>query len=464
MKTIITISLFVILSLVFYFFRKDTGLFDYKELSFENSKIFFTQDTSLPYITYSATFANSGSFFDPSQKKGLSLLTSYMQDQGAGNLSSEELQEKLNYYGTEIDVQVGRENIELSLSGLSLHKKELWNLFLKVLFEPRFSKKELEILKKQLVESRLKSLDNPSFVISEAWMRELFGNRYMSPKAGTLKSLKQISIEDIQDFYMENHRKASMLITVVGNYDSKFKKIIKKSLQPLLSKKPNKNFASIKSRKSSHSMVIITNKDLVQSQIALGYVTQPYPIDSPKQAITLSLINSVLGGSRLDSKLMLNLRDKQGLTYGVYSHFLFSKKLGYFSISGSTRSEMTKTFLEAAIKVFTDLQKNGLTEQDLQTAKNLLKSQFVKNIETAEGRMEMLQYYVFYLGLDRAFLHDYIRYIDQVSMEDVRAGLEKFVDSSKLQVVIYGNPQILSQFEDKQVFNISFKKYFSEDH
>ena len=157
------------------FFKKD---YDYKRYETKSGiKIFSTKDESLPFIKYDVYFPQAGSDYSFEDKSGLAALTAYLLDQGAGGLSSEQIQEELNLLGTELDISLERQTVQLSLSGLSWHKDKLFDLFKKIVISPHFKEKELEILRQQFLTRRKRSLDRPSFA-ANAFMRKSLFKRY----------------------------------------------------------------------------------------------------------------------------------------------------------------------------------------------------------------------------------------------------------------------------------------------
>ena len=145
-------------------------------------------------------------------------------DQGAGGLSAEALQEELNFYGTEIDTEVGFHTATVSLSGLSYHKQELLNLFLKVVKEPGFSDEEWKTLQKQLIQSRTRQLEEPGYVISERLKKALFDGPAAAPRGGDNVSLRKLDLKSIRTFYKDQYGLNEAVFLVVGNFDKKFAK------------------------------------------------------------------------------------------------------------------------------------------------------------------------------------------------------------------------------------------------
>ena len=127
-KTALVLFIFLILGgLVLYFSLSQLAFKDYQEIQTDSGlKILFLKDKSLPFIQYKALFPKAGADYDGEGQSGLASLTAFLIEQGAGGLSSTELQEELNQLGTGLDIRVGRQTAALALSGLSWHGLKLW--------------------------------------------------------------------------------------------------------------------------------------------------------------------------------------------------------------------------------------------------------------------------------------------------------------------------------------------------
>ena len=429
-------------------------------------KLLFFKDPSLPYIKYSVLFPQAGADYDPEGKSGLASLTAYLLDQGAGSRSSLELQKELNQLGTELEVEVGRQFVRLSLSGLSWHKEKLLDLFKDILIAPRFEAEELAILKKQMINKRIKSLDRPSSVANHILRRQLFSGTLGESVNGNLLSLSEIHLEDIKNFYQRKYKKSQSVFMLVGD----FNKELKQEMLDFV----NKNFISsqntpldIPVTKNRPQITLISNSSLVQAELRLAYHLFPFPTQNPREFLAMKLANAVLGGGSMVSRLFFELREKQGLTYGSYTSLNLGKLYGFFDFYGATKTETLKVFLEQTLLQLKKIQEEGLTQEELETAKQILKISYLKNIETPESQLNTIAYYDHYLGVEAHFMKNYIKLLSDLSLEEVNASLKKFIFMDSLQVLIYGHPSIESQLKamDKPwpVRVIPFKDYFKEE-
>ena len=440
---------------------------EYREVQTDSGlKILFLKDESLPYIQYKILFPKAGADYDFKNKSGLSYLTAFLSEQGAGGLSSEVLQENLNQLGTDMEIQIGHQTAEISLSGLSWHGKQLWELFQKVLVESHFQKEEMELLRKQLIDKRLKKLDRPSSVAFEVWRRDLFRGSFGEPIDGTLTSLSKISLEDIKSFYKSQYLEGEPLLMVTGQYDKELKKNIISFFNENFSFQGQK-FKALSFPDLKSDFKLLTKDNLVQAEICLGYSLGPFPVDNPREFLALQIANSVLGGNNMDNRLFVGLREKKGLTYSTNSYINFGKFYGFFLLSGSTKTDSVREFLELTLVILKKFREKGVHLEELKRAKQTLKSRYLQKIETPEDRLNQLAHYTYYLGVDSHFLNNYLDILDDISLSEVNQLIKKFILSKPLQVLIYGHSSLKSQLEGLEGLPplqvISFEDYFKEE-
>ena len=212
--------------------QKSPGFADYEEHNLPGWKILFFREIGLPYIRYKLFLPYAGSGFDSAAKNGLAHFTLSLLDQGAGHLSAKEIQDQLNYHGTELDVQTGRESGWVSLSGLSFHSEILWELFSAIITKPQFVATEVESLKDKLIQERRQSLDEKSSTAYEVWLKTLFPKQSFSlPVSGTISSIRNFKGKDIKHFYNTHIANSLKILSITGNFDNSLKKTILSSLK-----------------------------------------------------------------------------------------------------------------------------------------------------------------------------------------------------------------------------------------
>ena len=460
------VFIFLIMGVFVLYYLSQRPFKDYQEIKTSSGlKILFLKDKSLPFIQFKALFPKAGADYDGEGQSGLASLTAFLIEQGAGGLSSAELHEELNQLGTGLDIRVGRQTAVLALSGLSWHGPKLWDLFKKALAEPHFSPEEMKILRRQFIERRFKSLDNPSFVADDVWRQRLFKNSMGKDENGNLISLSKISVEDVRNFYKKHYLEGEPILMVAGQYDKKLKKDIVSFFNQKFSHQ-NQKFEVLSSPDLKSEFKLVANDSLSQAEIRLGYSLGPFPVEDPKRFLALKAVNFILGGGGMHNRLW-ELREKRGLTYGSYSYISFGKLYGLFSLDGSTKTNTVREFLEQTLIILKKFKKEGASLQELSRAKQTLKSRHLKKIETPENRLNQFIHFTYYIGTPAHFLENYLNILNDISLEELNRLIKEFILSKPLQILIYGHSSLESQLKGLEGFpplkTVPFEDYFKEE-
>ena len=483
---VVFIIVLTVLIVIGGFFMNGRTNKDYKRYQTESGlTVLSTKDKSLPYIKYEANFKQAGADHVPEDKSGLAYLTAYLLDQGAGDLNSEQIQKELNQLGTELSVLVGRDMVTLSLEGLSWHKKKLFELFKKIIVSPRFEEKELEVLREQFLTIRKSSLDQPSYVANVFLNKSLFDGRFANPSKGNLISLSEIHLEDIKTFYKTNYKEGNPIFSLAGHFDSSFEKEFYQFVNQNFSYYEKKLEQKPEPAVNKSQFQLLTKNNLVQAEVRFFYFLFPFPKEDFKSYLSLLIANKVLGGAGFTAHLMNELREKRGLTYGVYSSPRLRKNYGVFYIEGATKNSSVREFIEQVLVVLEKIKKEGISEEELNDVKNQLRVDYLKQIESPENKIDRVLYFLEYLGLDAKDIENYLETLKSITLEEVNSIFDTFVlsksseklqsftdptqnnDKAYLQVLVYGDPSIESQLQDikglPSLEVLSFKEQFGEE-
>ena len=478
---VVSVGSFIVYKVITLSGQKTSSFVNYEKQSLPGGwEVLFFEDKSLPYIRYNLFLPYGGSAFSPISKSGLAKFTLSLLDQGAGDWTSEEIQEKLNYYGTELDVRVDRENAHVILSGLSFHAETLWELFHAVVTKPHFLKVEVDSLKEKFVQGRLQTLDDKGHTAYEVWLRTLFSDESVSlPVIGTIPSIQNFSKEDIRNFYEVQILSASKILAVTGHFNKSLKKKILSSLSrgtdantELVNRKTG--IETKKQHLSSNfkdSLAVapifhfLTKSNLSQSEVLVGFPMKSFPKEQLREYLAFTLGNAAFGGNTLSSRLMTELRGEKGLTYGVYSMRAAKREYGFFIVDGNSRTKTTAVFLEGILSLLKDVKENGITEEELQRAKTKKKSDFLSQIETMESRSSNYLYYQYGLNVDHSFLDNYLSSIDKITLKEVNQALKDHIHWDRLHILVYGHPDIKEALNKVRPITqtLSFKDYFSKE-
>ena len=413
-------------------------LSEYKKARLPNGmNVILMKKAGVPLVSISISVRN-GSLADPAGMEGLASVTSDLLRKGTATRSAQKIASELDFIGATLDFSTGPEFVR---GEAEFMKKDLaggLSLLSDILTNPTFPVAEVEKLIKQRIDSVKDAKDQAQRVIPNYFMSGMFGNTgYGRPPDGDENSLRKITRADILGFYRKAFGSDTVTIAVVGDIEpEECLKLLEKNFgawgQKAVPAKLPPPAASIKGRK----VILVDNPDSTQTYFAIGNLgisrTDP-------DRVVLDVVNTVFGG-RFTSMLNEALRVNSGLTYGASSRFFQRLTPGPFIISSYTQNKTTVEAIDMALDVLNKLHKDGLTQEQLSSAKAYIKGQFPQRVETSNQLADLLIEYNFF-GLDDSELSGYFQRIDAVSLQDVRRVIDRCYPSNDLLFVLIGKAE-----------------------
>jgi len=430
-----------------------------RKLTLSNGlKVYLLEDSSLPYIHFELiTPLNSTK--DPQSKEGLSSLMTNTLVRGTRKKSAQEVIKELEKLGTNLSVEVTRDYTLLSVDTLSWNDEKLLNIFGEIITQAKFAEKEVEFIKKQILSSIEKLPESASTFTDRIFYKTIFlGHPYANSPIGSKKSLQSIKAEEVAGHY-KMLTPGGSLLGVTGNIPKdirqKLETTFKDWTESTVKKrgffswfqkklKPREEPASVQQQKDIPQYTIIHKPGQVQSNIRMGYSSIPR---TSKDYMAFQIANVVLGAGSLNSRLGLEVREKQGLTYHIRSTLQPYIKKGLFYILTPTRLAVTREAIDRSLDIMEKFNKNGITQEELNSAKNYYRMQLLKSYEKAEDRLSR-RMILNYMGLDYD-LDDLDRNLRRLKLKDVQKVIKKYFLPENIKIVIFSDhKEIESQFKD----------------
>jgi zinc protease len=386
---------------------------------------------SLPFVTLQL-LVDSGSKRDPSGKEGLAYLTAKGLLHGTSKRTVNQINEELDFMGASLSSSSGRDYATLSLRVLKKDLDKGFDLFMDVLTQPIFPEEEI----KREIEKTLAAIqseeDQPEAVAEKAFLKALFLNSpYGHPVEGTKESVSTLKREEVIRFYRSYYHPNNAILAIVGDITPDE---IKSMLIPRLDKWPTgkvPEFSFITVFEKEKKTVEI-NRPITQANIILGNagVSRENP-----DFYALSVMNYILGGGGFASRLMEVIRNKMGLAYSVASFFDPGKYPGSFQIVLQTKNRSAHEAISLALQQMERIQKELVSEKDLEGAKNYLIGSFPMRLDTQAKLANFLPQVEYYgLGLD--YPEKYPSLIRSITREDVLRVARKYLFPQKYVLVV----------------------------
>jgi zinc protease len=405
---------------------------------------------SVPMVSV-AGIVKAGGLADPAGQEGLASTTAGLLRKGTKTRTAQQFAGDIDFIGGTFEADAGVDYSSFAAEFLSKDTAKGLELVSDALLHPTFPQTEVDKLLAQSVDGVKAAKDNARDVILEYYEGYLFsGKGYGRPTGGDEISLKKIQRDAIVRFYDSYYTPGNTILAVAGDFNPAE---MKKKIEDIFGAWPAKTAPAVKEDAAGPMMgkkLLLVNKaDATQTYFVIGNVgisaTDP-------DRVAIEVVNAVFG-SRFTSMLNEALRVESGLTYGAMSFFSLQKEPGPFAMFSFTRNETTGKAIEMALEVLKKLHANGITGEQLSSAKSYIKGQFPPTMETAGQLARLIARHEF-LGLDDNEVNQFEQRIDGVTPEMAKQAIAKHFPLENLTFVLVGkSPEIapmVKKFAEKQ--------------
>ncbi|MCQ9470640.1 insulinase family protein [Pseudomonas alliivorans] len=399
----------------------------------EGAKVLFVESRELPMIDMRLIFA-AGSSQDE-KTPGIALLTNAMLNEGVKGKDVSAIAQGFEGLGAEFENGSYRDMAVTSLRSLSAPDKRepALKLFSEVVGKPTFPADSLARIKNQLSASFEYQKQNPGTIGSKALFQKLYGDHpYAHPSDGDAKSINAITLAQLKAFHAKGYAAGNAVIALVGDLSKEEAQTVAAEVSAALPKGP----ALAKVADPVEPKAGVTHIEFPSNQTLLMLAQLGITRNDPDYA-ALTVGNSVLGGGGFGSRLMTEVREKRGLTYGVSSGFSAMQAQGPFMINLQTRAEMNENTLKLVQGIVKDFLANGPTQKELDDVKRELTGSFPLTAASNSAIVAQLGAIGFY-DLPLTYLEDYMTAAQSVTVEQVKAAMNKHLDADKMVIVTVG--------------------------
>ncbi|MDF2932292.1 MAG: insulinase family protein [Chryseobacterium sp.] len=382
---------------------------------------------------------------------GVSEIMADQLGNGTTTLSKDEFNKKIDFLGANLGFNTGG----ASSNSLSKYFPEVLGLMADAIINPKFSADEIQKSKERSIEGIKSEEKNASAIASRVSNALIYGKNTSRGEFETVESVNKIQLADVQNIYKKYYAPDNAYLVIVG--DVKFDKV-----KPLVEKafsnwkKANTTFAPLEpaSNVAKTEINVVDVPSAVQSVVSVGNINTLKMKDPNYFPATIA--NYILGGGG-EARLFMNLREKNGFTYGAYSSMNASKYSPDFSAEASVRNEVT----DEAVKEFMN-EINGISTvkaDELANAKAKLKGSFIMSLEQPAtiARFAVSQKVN---DLPADFYTNYLKSIDKVTAADVSNAVKATVLPNQSRIFIAGKASDISEGLEKLGYPV---KYYDTD-
>ncbi len=416
-------------------------------------RIVIFEDSRLPLLSLRLVFF-SGDVHDPADLPGLTSAMTSLLTEGTENYSSVQIAEKIERLGASIGSGSSEDFTSISASSLSLYAEDMLEMMAEVVFRPNFPADELDLYKRNTIESLKFQRSQPGFLAGEQTAKAIFGDHpYFQPTLSP-EDVERISREELAKFRAERFIPNNAVFVAVGSVPTdEMLQMIKDHFEDWEpGTAPHPSFPELPKR-SVRSVILVDRPGSAQANIVIANSG----FDRSAADYFPALVMNQILGAGASSRVFMNLREEKGYTYGAYTRIDSKKLAGIFEATAEVRTAVTGDSLKEFFYELELIRQNRVGDAELADAKNFLTGVFPIRAETQEGLTGLLVNQQLY-GLPDDYLETYRANIDAVTAEEVIKAAQRYVRPEEVAIVIVGDaaellPQAAPFADDIQIYD-----------
>lgn len=400
------------------------------EETLSNGLKVYTLDGTSQNILQLNILMPGGRFFE--KKRMLAGLCASTMLKGTNSKSAREIAETFDFYGATIKIQANMYSAQVSLFCLSDKFAELLPLLMDVLQNAQFPEKEIEKIKRKSKQKLAVQWEKNSYIATQYFNRAIFGAEHPFGYLSDAKDIDAINREDLLQHYMEGlHLNSKSIVLAAGNIGATIHKLISDSFSKLSLHSGDEHQANIQPQEPDFKE--IASKNALQSAIRIG---MPSINIYHKDFENLQILNTVLGGY-FGSRLMSNIREEKGYTYGIYSFLNPIMDTGYFCIATEVGNQYKNATISEIEKEINRLKNEEIPAAELAMVKNYMIGQIMKSADGPLSMISTLKNFVIF-GLDLDVLNKQLENIHAIDAKQLQELAQQYLNFDKMTKIVAG--------------------------
>lgn len=363
---------------------------------------------------------------------GASFFGVKMLTEGTQKRTSAQISEHFDQIGAFVDLSHTPDRANIMVYGLTKHLGAILEMVSELIHEATYPEKEFNDLRNISLQNLRINLEKNAYVATTTFKERLFGATHPYGKSQNEKSITALSVADLQNFYTNRIKARPFRVFLSGQVGDAEVALVNQYLgQHLVVSSPevNKSLEIV----SQTEPLWVEKADAVQSSVRVGRML--FKRQHP-DFYRMIVANEILGGY-FGSRLMRNIREEKGFTYGISSSIVPMRQAGYWAIGTDVKKEFAQATLDEIQKEIHRLQTELVPENELETVKNYLAGEFAGSLNTPFEIADRVRLMVLE-GLDVEFYSNYIQRLRVVTAEDIQKIANQYWQWEDLQQVIVG--------------------------
>jgi len=364
----------------------------------------------------------------------LASTSNMMLSEGSENYSSEEINRAVDYYGAFFNLSVKRDRAGLVFFLLNKHIKKILELSHEILFHPVFPEAELYSLMKKRLRWFLVNREKVQNLASDVFFESIFGMDHPYGHQVIEQDFEMITRALIYDFHSKYYTIDNMTVIVSGKLNKKTIELLNFYFGGLTVNKTSNESTGNLLKGSEIKNVHVNKKGKIQSAVRIGSPTinKRHP-DYPG----LKILDSILGGY-FGSRLMKNIREDKGYTYGISSSVSSLDLTGYKVISTEVSKENCQKTIDEIYKEIRLLQRIPVEKEEMNVVRNYISGEMIRMFDGPFALAESFKS-VWEFGLDNTYYNRLAEKIKTIDQDEIIELARTYYNIDELYQVTVGS-------------------------
>ncbi|MCU7550668.1 insulinase family protein [Chitinophagaceae bacterium LB-8] len=361
----------------------------------------------------------AGNWFE--KKNLIAASANFLLKNGTSQKSAFQINEHFEFYGSYLNRHCYNETATLSLHCLSKHLEELLPVVKELIVDSVFPEEEINIYKQNMKQRLNVNLKKSDFVAGRLIDAYLFGEHHPYGRYSHFEDFDNVSREQIQEFYQQYYQNGKMILFVAGKLPSNTIELLNKYFGDL--KNGQVELFDHQSQAAAEKKYRVTNDpNGVQGAIRMA---SPFPNRHHPDFMKVQVLNNVLGGF-FGSRLMSNIREDKGYTYGIHSYLQNHIQQSAWMISTEAGRDVCEATIVEVYKEMEDLRNEPIDDEELLLVRNYMMGSILGDLD---GPFHIISRWknIILNGLDESFFYKQIQTIKTVSAEELQQLANKYL-------------------------------------
>lgn len=398
------------------------------------TRAWLIQDATVPAFTLRITVLGAGSAYDPPGKEGRAALAAAALMEGAGEYDSAAFHDRLDFHAIRLGVSASREDMNISLTSLSEHADVAFALLRVMLQQPRFAEGDVARIRQEHLAGLKQKQGDAGYRAAVRLFAAAFATHpYARPTDGTADSIAALTPSDLRQFSAAHLVRGRFLISLSGDVSpARLERLLADYIDPLVTVDAPPASVPVPA-----PLAAAQERETLDVPQTVVYFALPGVARESKEYYTAFVMNHLLGGSGLSSRLAKDIREERGLAYYAYSDLMELTHAPLIFGSFATQNDKAGEAVGRLKHVLKAAATEGFSEEEFSEGIAYLTGSFPAKLtsnRTVSQYLDSMQRY----GLGKDYLVQRNAYLRRVTLAEVNALAARLLRPEQLVIVTAG--------------------------